>query len=188
MSDAPYFNPKPDNKDHAFPRFYTRAVENAFKSEAEGHPCFDDVDYVEITIGGDTRTTVDRAVKPEDKERWPEHWRRYREGQEAPTEGVPLMEWPQITASVIKELNALNFRTVEQLAGASDAALQRFMGGQALREKARLWLEQANDQAASSKWAQEKADLQAQINALQNQVQELAAATTKKSKAHSEAA
>jgi hypothetical protein len=67
-------------------------------------------------------------------------------------------------------LHILKFQTVEQVATASDAHIQRIgMGGAGLRERARMFLQQKN-RAEANKELQET---RAQLAALQEQMREL---------------
>ena len=64
-------------------------------------------------------------------------------GAEIP--GWKIEEWPVIKAEQLHELKYLRFFTVEQLAGASDAQVQRLgIGGIGLREQARVALKERN--------------------------------------------
>jgi len=67
-------------------------------------------------------------------------------------------------------LKALNIHTVELLAGLSDGNLT-FMGARTMRDKAKAYLAKANENADAVKFAEDTANLQAQIDALTNQLQ-----------------
>jgi hypothetical protein len=86
--------------------------------------------------------------------------------------GTPLTQWQSdapddINRDQIGELSILKFVTVEQLALASDAQLQRVgMGGIGLREKARMYLNRKNRVDANAELdatKQQLAELQAQM-------------------------
>lgn len=88
--------------------------------------------------------------------------------------GTALSQWhrdfpEEINRDQIAELAILKFLTVEQLALASDAQLQRVgMGGVGLRERARLYLNRKNRSDASAELEDTKkqlAELQAQMAA-----------------------
>ena len=53
--------------DMAWVRFYQNSVYQSFRSEKEGRPIYEPVDFIEIRFPGDDKQIVDRAVKPEDK-------------------------------------------------------------------------------------------------------------------------
>lgn len=142
LDDTPDFDAAADKGDTARPRFYTKPVQNNFRSESEGRPIFDEKEFVEILVPGDRKTVMDTFVKEEHRRRWPREYAAFKAGLEVPTEGTPLEEWPAITRSQVEELRFGHIRTVEQLAALPDNALNTTvpMGGYPLREKAQRWL------------------------------------------------
>ena len=161
-------------------RFFFHAKENPAKSRQEGRPVFDQIEYVEITIPGDSRTRLVRAVTDVDRRRWPDLYARFKEAGEAqPVEGTPLEQWPQITVSQIAEMKAQHVYTVEQLANVADHLLHRLgLGARALQTKAREWLALGEDKGrAVEKILQQGEELSAalrRISDLEGQVRELA--------------
>ena len=93
-------------------------------------------------------------------------------------QGTPLRELHGLDVSQVAELKAANIHTVEQLAGLADAHL--FMGAAKWREMAKAYLESAAGQAPLSRLSAENADLRAQIEHLQGQVEALNADAAKK--------
>ena len=157
-----------------FPRFYTRAKENPVKSKAEGRPIFDDLEYVEIVIAGDKQTKIDRKVTDDDKARWPEHYKAFKAGLEAPESGTPLAEWPVIPESRRKELLALHIKTVEALAELPDTAIVRLgIGGRELVKKAKAYIQQAQDLAPMNALAEENERQAELLKAQQQQIDDL---------------
>lgn len=160
-------------KDTAIPRFYVRPVQNNFRSQAEGRPIFDERDYVEIIIPG-AKDTVDRQVQEQDKDRWPEQYRRFKEDAEQATDGTPLEQWPAISVSQIAELKAKKIRTVEQLAGVSDGNLANLgLGARQLRDRALAYLEAAAGNAPLDAALLREAKLKEEIDALKKQVESI---------------
>lgn len=129
------------------------------------------VPYVRIMQPGDTKSIVETPVREDHKARWPQRWVAWQmregliegAGQDIP--GWKLEEWKEITADQTLELKHLRFSTVEQLAGASDAQVQRMgIGGIGLREKAKAALkERARAEVKAELEGQERliADLKA---------------------------
>lgn len=157
-----------------FPRFYLRAKENPGKTKSAGRPIFEDIEYVEITIAGDKQTQIDRKVTNEDKARWPDHYKAFQDGLEAPVEGTPLQEWPVITESKRKELLALHIKTVEALAQLNDNGINRLgMGGRELVKKAQAFVEQAEGMAPINNLIEENEQLTEQLAAQQSQIDDL---------------
>ena len=104
------------------------------------------IEYLEITHAGDKHYRRDQKVTQEDRERFPDEYRRFKEGIADNMSGTRLTiaaDALQLSVSRITELNAVNVYTVEQLANTTDGNLPGLgMGGQMLRDKAREWLEE----------------------------------------------
>ncbi|MEH7838012.1 hypothetical protein V7796_20365 [Rhizobium laguerreae] len=62
-----------------------------------------------------------------DKQRFSDAYKRFKEGAAAREQltGTPLSQWPYLKPSQIKELEAVNIYTVEQLAALSDTVKQK---------------------------------------------------------------
>lgn len=140
-------------------QFYPGKLYNEFRSNETGKPEFDLVDYVRIACAGDPNNIPERPVRDSDKMRWPQQWAAYKNNQQyRPANGTPLEDWPRIDTATCAKLKALEFHTVEQIAGASDAQIQRIgMGGYDLRTKAIAFIEQAKDSSFAQKQADELA-------------------------------
>ena len=151
-------------------RFEPRVVQNQSKTEQEGRPIFDTVDYIEIRFPGNKLSVIHEPVTPEYKKRFPEHWKRYvaRESQEV-VDGTPLEEWPGINRSQVEELRFLNIRSIEQLVTLSDGHAGKIMGIQTLKTKAKAYLEasklqgEANALLAANQRIKEQEELNAKM-------------------------
>lgn len=131
-----------EKRGNAIPQFFLEPVKLEFKSQQEGRPYFEDREFVRILIPGDRLSSAVEPVNDEHRARWPEVYAAFKAGTEAPLEGTPLREWPQITQSHVKELAHFNIATLEQLAGVNDAQLQHLGPGmRTLRENAKKTLE-----------------------------------------------
>jgi len=131
--------------------------------------------YVRIMAPGDKTNIIDQPARDDHKERFPRQWLYYQMQQSegaASQIGTPISEWhkavpEEINRDQIAELAILKFITVEQLALASDAQLQRIgMGGVGLRERARQYLNRKNRMDNSAELEETKkqlAELQAQM-------------------------
>lgn len=163
-------------EDNALVEFIRDAVQNNFKSAQEGRPIFEDRDFVRIMTPGDTRTAIYREATAQDKARFAKAWGLYERGLEAVTEGTPLSEWNQITASQVRELQHVNVRTVEQFVGVSDANIQRMGPGYAqLQKRATQYLEASTDNAAAAAAARENEQLREKMALMQEQIDALVA-------------
>lgn len=143
-------------------RFYSMPVQNEFASEKEGRPIFADLDMIEIMAAGDPLSIINQPVREDHKKRFPLHWAHYmnKHGGDAREIGTPLSAWPRLTPAQVEELRGLKFYTVESIANAPDAALQRLnmiagMSAYAFREHAIRFIAVAKDdsvaQAAEAK-------------------------------------
>lgn len=99
-------------------KFMTVVKKNRQKSEAEGRDIYDEVPSISIRWPGGDETV--RAIEEQDKLEHPAAYAAFTAGLGEVQSGMPLKEWTLINASAIHELAYLGFRTVEQLAEASD--------------------------------------------------------------------
>ncbi len=158
-------------------KFYSRAVHQPFKSIEANRPIYNDVDYVMIFTPGNQLNIIDTPVTAEHRARFAQQWALYQAGKgDGMESGTPLSQWPFLSASQAEEFKAMKFFTVEQLANASDMQLQTLgmVGGMnpvSIRARAQAFLGAAIASAPAEKDAQEKAELKAQVDALQKQVQ-----------------
>lgn len=146
-----------------FPRFYIEPVQDHYMSEKLGRPVFNDREFVEIIIAGDRTTKPVCVVTDEHRHRWPRHYAAFKAGQEPPVDGMPLEQWPAMSKSMVMELKASGFRTVEQIANLADDAPVR--DAQGLKKRAQKWL---NSQ-------KENVDLKAENDELKKRMSEIEA-------------
>ena len=134
----------PDEMLHV--EFYWKEPIDKWQSEKQGKEVRGKrVPYVRMMKPGDQTSIVETAVRDDHKARWPRKWMAWqmKEGLIEGAENMPgwkIDEWPVLKdkESQVHELKYLRFHTVEQLAGASDAQIQRLgIGGIGLREQAR---------------------------------------------------
>lgn len=132
----------PDSTDGLFPIFHYETRKNEAKSLEAGTNIYERIPYVEIIAPGNDKEKINRRVKPSDKERWPEHWRRFEEGHEKPVfDGMPVTEWPMCDVHLARTLNDAHIYTVEQLAEVPDVDIQILGPGMmGLKNKAREWV------------------------------------------------
>lgn len=99
-------------------KFFFAYNENEEKSLAAGRPIYDEIESISLQWPGQDETV--RKVEPHDIREYPEKYRAFREGNEPVTEGTALAAWPPMNANALRELQYLGFKTVEQLAAATD--------------------------------------------------------------------
>lgn len=159
-------------------QFYYEAVQNNFKSAAEGRPIFDEIPMVRIFTPGSRDVMVTRANETYQR-RFERQWEKFKKQQAQVTEGTPLEQVTFLTVGQVAELKAVNCFTLEQLAGMSDTAANKMMGMNGLRDKAKMFLQAAADMAPLTKMKSELEKRDNEIEVLQRQVKELGEALQK---------
>ena len=166
--------------ENLYAEFYVKPVKQNFASEEAGRPIFADVVYVKIMTPSDQLTQIDTIAREDHKARFPRQWAYFQNKQAGMQQvvGTPVGEWPQLTASAAEELRALKFFTVELIANANDSQLQKIgmiagMSPHSLRDKARAFLNLANDSA-------EEAKREAELQALRDENEKIKAETDQK--------
>jgi hypothetical protein len=179
-------------------QFYKKSMKQEDASNEAGRPIFKEFDFVRIMIPGDNLAEIDTYAQESHKQRFPRQWAHYQ-NQVAGHEdivGTPLDQWPQVTRSQAEELRGLKFYTVEAIADCSDQQLQRIgmvagMSPHNFRLKAKAFLNLANDsaevaqreselQALREENAKIKAETDAKLTAMQEQMSALLAAVAEK--------
>ena len=102
------------------------------------------VPYVRIMRPGDQTSIIETAVREDHKMRWPQQWLYWQmaEGLVDDGAGIPgwkIDEWPHLDGqpTLLRDLKYMRFHTVEMIAGASDAQVQKMgIGGAGLRQQA----------------------------------------------------
>jgi hypothetical protein len=154
--------------------FFREAVHNEFKSLEAGRPIFDDIDMIRIHTPGSRDTMVGHAHYGY-QQRFPKQWAQYKNGMEQTVSGTPLNQVPWLTVGQVAELQVMNIKSVEQLAGMPDNVAQKFMNHQALKQQATAFLEAAKGaapllkmQAELAKRDETIAELQKAVRAMQD--------------------
>lgn len=156
-------------------RFYQKALENKFRTQAEGRPVSDMRDFVVIEIPGNQTLRIDTLANDGHKQRFPIEWARYQnEKSDADVSGTLLKDWPLLNAAQAAELKHYKFYTVEQVAEASDQQINSIgmligMAPSAFRDKAKAFLNTAKDSVIAAAQAEELAALRAQIEELKRE-------------------
>jgi len=129
--------------DKLFVSFYKRPMMNAFKSEKEGRPIFEEHVCIRIMIPGDKLNQIDRPASQMDIERFPKQYAKFMKDEDQVI-GTPLEYSGLLDPARVEEMRYFHIRTVEQLASMSDQVAQRFIDGQDLKRRAKDWLERRN--------------------------------------------
>lgn len=162
-------------------RFEMYPHHNAKKSAEEGRPIYDEKEYIHIRVLGDRDNTVHRPVREDDKRRFAEAYRRWKAtGVAEGVSGTPLKEWAPMARNQVLELEHFGISTVEQLAQVTDGNLQRLGPLQALRQKARDYVEQAKGAAPLQQMRDELEAAKREAELMRRQMAELAATVEEK--------
>ena len=133
--------------------------------------------FVRIMRPGDQTSILETAVREDHKQRWPEKWLYWMMAEGLVDEGAGIPGWPleqwqhlEDKQELLRELKFMRFYTVDQIAGASDAQVQKLgIGGPGLREQARIDLRERIGKEVKAE-LQKKDD---QIAAMQEQLTKL---------------
>jgi hypothetical protein len=181
-SDTTYEDGKQyKDDDKLFVKFFTKPLHNEFKSSKEGRPIFDEVEYISIITPGSRdifTTPLDDLYRRRFKKRY-DGWQANKDATKV--EGTLLSEMAWLTQGQIAELNYSNVFTIEQLANLSDANAQQFLGNFKLRERAKLYLEQATGDAPLLRLQAELEQRDMKIEVLTKQMSDLQASFEKMS-------
>lgn len=112
-----------------------------------------------------------RKVRAEDIMEWPAQWADYQGLEPMPIEGTRLEDVPGMTEHFVLHLRLIHIQTAEQLAETSDAVIQSVLGGQGMRNAARLLVEKNREAEAAERSMKEVRALRAEIESLRSQVQ-----------------
>ena len=159
--------------DRVYAQFFLHPKKDEAASLEEGRDIFIEIPYVKIMVPGDKDNIVVRPVRDQDKQRFPRQWQAFQNNEEEPMNGTPLTEWAFINRGQVEELKYFGIRTIEDLANSPDSQTQKFMGIASLKQKAKMYLEDAKLQAPLNKLTEENALLKAQMEEMQKEIAEL---------------
>ena len=179
----------PSNPDDAlYVEFFWKEPVLKWQSEVNGKEVRGPrVPFVRIMNPADKTSIYETAVRDDHKARWPQKWLAWqiKNGQAEGHVDLPgwkLDEWKGLKENELIELKHLRFDTVEQIAGASDAQIQRLgIGGIGLRTRAQVALKERNRSEYTAELEKKDkliADLAARLDKLENQAQPAATTQT----------
>jgi hypothetical protein len=151
-------------------RFFVEPVQNQGKTLEVGRPIYDNVEMVGINVPG-SKDEVVKKVNDEIKAKFGPQYDRWKRTQEQPVDGTPLSMVPWLNPAQIRELQALNIMTLEQLGSLSDTSVQKIgMGGLKLREKAQTYMKSGTDSAETQRLVARNVFLEAETKRMQEQL------------------
>ena len=179
---------------HVMVRFYNDAVIDQGRSDAEGRKIYRDMEMCEVRFPGDnTRTFVAPAHDPvfmhrpkfgdpdEGKgflscaERYADAYKAWKAKGESTVAGTPLAHAPFLTPAKVRELEALNVMTVEQLADLANPYIAKYHL-RPMVEQAKVFLGKADEAAAVARANAERDALEARFAELERKLAEATAA------------
>jgi hypothetical protein len=163
--------------------FKTHSILNAAKTKEAGRPIYEDMEICEIRTAGDRQSIKvfpAHEVSHHDETadggsgepvtyamRFPEQYKRFKDGTTQSQTGTPLEELPFLTQGKRYELKALNVHTAEALASLDGNPLKQLgLGGRELKNQAQAYLDTADKTANVTKLASENESLRQQIEAM----------------------
>jgi len=161
--------------------FYTEVFEDEDESRKEGRFIGKEVEMVRKVMGLNS-ATEDRATEV-DKKRFPEEYEAFKKGERAPIKGTPCADCPMFSKLQVEELKRQGIYTLEDLLAVPDSRLPG-MGMKQLRDKAKAYLEAAQDKGAIAAEVaalrKENEDLKRNMEDLTQQINTLAGKKKKK--------
>lgn len=150
-----------ENDRPAYVRFETRAIPDKEATLKAGHHVSKDEDFALITPPY-SKDCIEKKVEswffqkeidvkngrvsPDHLLQWKKMYAAYKDGQDAPLDGVSVKEWNILSPAKCQNLINAGCRTIEDLSQANDEALRRIgMGAVDLKNKAIAYLQAAKD-------------------------------------------
>ena len=159
--------------ENLFVRFFVHPKLSSTKSAEEGRPIFDDREYIQIMQPGNKESIVMRPARDMDRQRFPKQYAAFKNNEGDYVSGTRLEEWPAISRSQAEELKYFNIRTVEQLVNMSDAQAQKLMGINALKTRAKAFLEVCGKSAEAESLAAALEERDLRLQQLESQLEAL---------------
>jgi len=162
-----------DNK--LYVEFFRKPILQPGKSREAGRAVYEEIDYVRIHVPGDKSSVIERPVNQQDIFRFQDRYNKWKAGQEEAVTGTPLTALPGMNPSKIEEYKFFKLVTVEQLAEANDNLGGKFMSFQQDKQRAKVFLEVAKNNAPIEKMNEELQKRDAEIENLRTMVEALQA-------------
>lgn len=159
---------------HLIVMFYIKAVHNPLKSNAHGAPIHDDVEYVRMHPPGERLNIIDRPVVANDKVRFKERYKAFKDGREQLSPGIPIELLFPMHPSIGQNLRGAGIHTIEQCANMSGHASDVIgMGAVDFQNRAKQYLGAATGGGAFHKLQKEVEEKDLQIRRLNEEMGQL---------------
>lgn len=153
-----------------------------------GHDVYKDVEYVKIALPGDKTTLYFQPALDEHRRRFPKACQAFKNRALKPVEGMPIDQWPVVSRSLALTMKACHIHTVEALAAVHDGHVDKLgFNAREMREKAKAWLAQAKEGAASQALVAEKQALENRLKGMEAQMASLISRLSPQERARLEA-
>lgn len=123
-------------QDGVIPKFYMRPILNEKRTGEAGHPVYDDVEYVEVSVLGSNSSVGNGRVRDKHRAKWAKQYEAFKKGIEYIEEGYRLDEWSMVPRALCETFKGMGIHTVEQLAQLGDDKA-RYLDALALRNEAK---------------------------------------------------
>lgn len=164
----------------AMVRFFRDKVQLIAKSEELGRPYFEDMDFIEILIPGDSFNQVVTKVSDVHKEKYAESWKKYQSGLVQSVDGTPIESWSRLSRANAANYKAMNFHTIEQIAEMGENVFENVgIGAAGDKIAAKAYLAQAQDTGLAQKQAIEIDTLKSEVTRLTEEIKRIGALAEK---------
>jgi hypothetical protein len=161
--------------------FFTEVIPDEEASKVAGIRKFREAEMIHIAAPGAKSSIIIREVREDDKHRFAAKYEKFQKGMvDEQVEGYPLKEWSILSRSMVEELKHLGFRTVEQIASASDSVVSKYPGLRELQSRAKTWLESQKSTVPLEKLHTQVEEMKKQMDALLKANEDLVAAAKAK--------
>jgi hypothetical protein len=154
--------------------FYRRPIQNEEETLKQGRPVFEMQEFVKIVTPADKTNMIDRKVSDKERNMFPRVYEAFKaDKSQDEASGLLLSAWGGVPPERVEEYAYHKVKTVEQLAGVSDASLQR-LGPGALkdRERAKDYVEHAKGNAPLLQLRKQLEDRDNEMETMKRQVKE----------------
>lgn len=154
------------------PQFYMDTEVDGMETRKQGKPVYKNVEMVHVIFAGSNGQTIRRKVLAEDMQRWPQHYKAFKEGNadDEFIQGTPVTQAPFLSRAQAQTLRARNISSVEQLANLNDGQIMDLgMGGRQLVNDARRFLKAQSGTADTVSMMRKLEELEREVSRLNTQ-------------------
>jgi hypothetical protein len=155
------------NDSRLWVKFVRRSRRNPHRSEQEGRPIYEPVDYIQIQQPGE-RDRLDRPVREDDKHRFRRQWEAFQADAEQTPDGTPIVLLFPNEQHITEMLRDLKILTVEQLAQLTEQGITRLgMDGRKYVQRAKAAMDKSENTRLVSSLSHDLADAKDRVKVLE---------------------